>query len=397
MKELVLGIIDGPPGKGIRGPQIFLVQYSKWLGSKSVKGAVICGSRRRLVKSFNIGNSSGIKNTIENESFGPIKYLPSMVRSFLYVFLSFIELLRLNRKYRFSILHTQDTLYAGMAAVAAAKILHIPAILSARGINTNVLELKIRPKVIARLYRAFYLRMQKELMKRSAGVFCVGEYTKSRLPNVGRKVTIKSAVNLALFQESPGKPREVYEELGIPAFAFVFGYIGSLTVVKRVHLILESFQHILPEIPSSALAYLAIVGDGAERGKLERLTKELEIEQYVRFTGFRTDVARLLGAIDVFVLLSESEGLPHSVIEAMAAGKAIIASDIPSIREVVNHNEEAILVDPHNNEELKQAMLALYEQPELRIRLSKQARRKANLYDINRVYSQILERYVEVI
>jgi len=81
----------------------------------------------------------------------------------------------------------------------------------------------------------------------------------------------------------------------------------------------------------------------------------------------------------------------------MAAGKAIIASDISSIREIVKHDEEAVLVNCHNVEELKRAILLLYNNPDLRVKLACKAREKVKLFDTERVYSQILGVYKELI
>lgn len=102
---------------------------------------------------------------------------------------------------------------------------------------------------------------------------------------------------------------------------------------------------------------------------------------------------QLLSALDIFILPSYTEGCPTSLLEAMASGKAIIASNIPSIREIVSDGKEAILVDPNNANELKHAILLLHDDLNKRAQLGRKARERAKLYDVNIVYNRILKEY----
>jgi glycosyltransferase involved in cell wall biosynthesis len=87
-----------------------------------------------------------------------------------------------------------------------------------------------------------------------------------------------------------------------------------------------------------------VIGDGPARGSLERLAGELEIADRVAFTGFRPDAARLIGALDVSVLLSYSEGFSNVVLETMAAGVPLLTTDIPPNREAVENGIHGLLV-----------------------------------------------------
>jgi len=174
------------------------------------------------------------------------------------------------------------------------------------------------------------------------------------------------------------------------------GYVGGLRPEKNVAALIKAFRGLL-ENNSEARVRLVIIGDGPMRSLLKETVKRQDLSRYVLFLGFIPDAYRFLNAIDIFVLPSLSEGSPLSLIEAMAAGKAIIASDIPSIREIVRHNKEAILVDPLDVEALKQAILLLYNNPDLRTKLSRRARERIKLYDIKRVFERILKVYEELI
>ena len=174
------------------------------------------------------------------------------------------------------------------------------------------------------------------------------------------------------------------------------GYIGALRPEKNVETLIKAFKGFMKDNPK-AKARLVIIGGGIIKVFLEEAVKKYNLSSHVLFTGFIPDAYRFLNAIDIFVLPSLSEGSPFTLIEAMMAGKAIIASDIPSIREIVRHNEEAILVDPLDVGALNRAILLLYNNPDLRTKLGRRARERAKLYDVSKVYGQILNVYEELV
>jgi glycosyltransferase involved in cell wall biosynthesis len=116
-------------------------------------------------------------------------------------------------------------------------------------------------------------------------------------------------------------------------------------------------------------AELLIVGDGPERGALEVLAAELGVQDRVRFAGFRKDVPDLLAASDFFVLPSRTEGLPLSVLEAMAHGLPSIATPVGGVPEALNGEECGILVPVDDVHRLAAVMGTLVGDPQLRRRL----------------------------
>jgi glycosyltransferase involved in cell wall biosynthesis len=115
----------------------------------------------------------------------------------------------------------------------------------------------------------------------------------------------------------------------------------------------------------------AIAGDGDQRERLLAHAKALGVDRRVRFLGHRADVAELLAVSDVFVLPSLFEGLPVSVLEAMAAGRPVVATDIPGTREAVEHGISGLLVPPANPGALASAIRAVTRDPTLADRLAK--------------------------
>jgi glycosyltransferase involved in cell wall biosynthesis/ribosomal protein S18 acetylase RimI-like enzyme len=126
--------------------------------------------------------------------------------------------------------------------------------------------------------------------------------------------------------------------------------------------------------PGSSPLRFAIAGDGPSRVALECLARSLGVIGRVTFLGFRHDVADLLAACDMVVLPSLREGLSIALLEAMAAGKPIVATSIGSQREVASHGEIACLVPPGDAQSLCQGILGLAQDPERMTRLGANAR-----------------------
>jgi glycosyltransferase involved in cell wall biosynthesis len=127
-----------------------------------------------------------------------------------------------------------------------------------------------------------------------------------------------------------------------------------------------------------------IVGDGPDRGAVEDEIRRLGLEGRVRLVGERSDVPSLLADSDLFVLSSRSEGLPVSVLEAMAAELPVVASGVGGLAELVVDGESGILVPPDDTPALAAALRRLVEDRELRRRLGAAGRARAEtLFDLD--------------
>ena len=138
--------------------------------------------------------------------------------------------------------------------------------------------------------------------------------------------------------------------------SYMIGYIGRLVPLKGLNTLLSGFSQVGKRDPQ---ARLMIVGDGPERSALQQATADLAISDRVEFLGFRPDAVRFLKTLDLFVLPSFTEGIPRSLMEAMAAGVPVIASDIPGNRAIVKHGETGLLFDPGNSHDLAQNIFRL--------------------------------------
>ncbi|MFH1636404.1 MAG: glycosyltransferase [Chloroflexota bacterium] len=132
-------------------------------------------------------------------------------------------------------------------------------------------------------------------------------------------------------------------ELGIPANSLVVGGVGRLTYQKGFDILIQAFA-LLSEID----CYLLIIGEGEEKENLRLLSQDLKVEDRVILTDFRTDIPEMLHIIDFYVQPSRWEGMPNSLLEAMAAGRPIIASDIDGVRELIDNEAHGWLIPPED-------------------------------------------------
>jgi glycosyltransferase involved in cell wall biosynthesis len=155
--------------------------------------------------------------------------------------------------------------------------------------------------------------------------------------------------------------------------------VGRLKAPKDFVTLVRAFGE-LAEAPFEAV----VVGEGPDREAVEDEIRELGIGGRVRLLGERDDVPELLAGSDVFVLSSRSEGLPVSVLEAMAAELPVVASNVGGLAELVVDGETGVLVPPGDAQALADALTRLIQDPELRRRLGAAGRARAEaLFDLS--------------
>jgi glycosyltransferase involved in cell wall biosynthesis len=165
---------------------------------------------------------------------------------------------------------------------------------------------------------------------------------------------IDNGIDLARFNDT-GSPIEIREKFGIKKGVTIIGTVGNLGAEKGHLYLLQAAKEIVNKVNS---VVFIIVGDGPLRRYLESEASALGIKENVIFTGFRTDIPNLLSTMDIFVLPSVIEGLPMSLLEAMSAKRAIVATRVGAISKVV-HDGNGILVKPRDVAGLENAILRL--------------------------------------
>jgi glycosyltransferase involved in cell wall biosynthesis len=155
---------------------------------------------------------------------------------------------------------------------------------------------------------------------------------------------------------------ELREELGIPADSTVFGFVGRLAPQKRLKDLLWAFELVMSH---DLDVHFVIVGDGPERSRLETFARQVRVDERVRFLGHREDASSLLPMFDIFWMASEFEGQSNSLMEAMAAARPVVVSDIAPNRELVSNEKTGLVVPVTDRAAFTQAALRLLREPDL--------------------------------
>lgn len=187
-----------------------------------------------------------------------------------------------------------------------------------------------------------------------------------------RFVVIPSGVDFAPIDAARTQRRATRAALGIAPDAPVIGCVARLVPIKDHATLLAAFQRVAAAVPR---AVLLLVGDGPLRGDLEARATALGIGDRVRFLGLRTDVPRLLAAMDLFALASLNEGMGRVLVEAMAMGLPVVATRVAGIVDVVRDGESGLLVPPQDPEGMAAAIVALLRDPGLRRQMGEAGRR----------------------
>ena len=157
-----------------------------------------------------------------------------------------------------------------------------------------------------------------------------------------------------LREEGPGeKPAGLEGKL-------IVGTAASLTPEKGLDVLLRAMPELLRRCPD---VYLLILGEGPLRSDLQRMIREMELEQSVGLPGHVEDVRSWLAAFQVFVLPSKSDGVPTAILEAMAMELPVVASRVGGVPEILRQGEIGVMVDPGDPRQLAQALASLLEDP----------------------------------
>lgn len=266
--------------------------------------------------------------------------------------------------------HIKQLLYSAVGArMAGAALVHV---------EHEFFTLK-PPRIRRRL------RLAARLCNR---IVVVGHEVKAFLVNeVGlppSKITvIPNGVDVERYRPRPRLPREA---LGLPSRERLIGHVARLEPEKDQASLIRAFRLVAD---AHADTRLVIVGDGSQRGALQRAVAELRLDGRVDFLGLREDVPDLLPHFELFVLPSLSEGLPLAILEAMACERPVVATAIGEIPRVVRQGVTGVTVPPSDPATLAQALIGVLEGPDRAAAMGARARRLVeDAFSLKRVIAQ---------
>ncbi|MCA1994069.1 MAG: glycosyltransferase family 4 protein [Coleofasciculus sp. S288] len=198
---------------------------------------------------------------------------------------------------------------------------------------------------------------------------------------------------------NPTQQNQLRKSLGIPDTAdLIFGTTGRLNRKKGSGYLVEAAAKLLPQFPNM---HILIIGgqlstdpDPFQTELVERI-HSLGIEKHVTLTGYREDTPELLGLLDIFTLPTFThEGLPRSILEAMAMSLPVVATNIRGCREAVVHGETGFIVPPQDSDKLAEALSILLSNPSLRQAYGKSSRQRVESeYDERMVFERLQTAY----
>jgi glycosyltransferase involved in cell wall biosynthesis len=227
------------------------------------------------------------------------------------------------------------------------------------------------------LKRTFYPPVDRFTVKYAERLIVVSHGLKDRLLSVHyapeEKIrVIHCSINLKKAKASKTRD-EMREELEIPPGVPACGMLARLVHVKNPFLLLDVAELVHTKIPEAMFFF---VGDGPYLEILKKDAAKRGLQSVVRFTGYRKDPLEIVEALDVVVLTSISEGLPVTLLEAMALRKPVVATNVGGVPEVVQDGVTGFLVPSGNAPEFARALISLFKNPNLMKIMGEQGRKR---------------------
>lgn len=299
------------------------------------------------------------------------------------------DLVQIMRRFRPDIVHTHLA-KAGMLGRLAARMVGVPIILHT--FHGNVLR-----GYFGTTRSRVFLTIERLMARLSTRVIAISPQQRSEIADLGiagleKIVEIPLGLDLAPFLQ--GSPGSLRAELGIPPQCPIVGTVARLVPIKGIDVFLSAAAAVARRRPD---VRFVVVGDGELRANLERLAAGLGIADRVRFTGWRADLPGIYADLDVFVLCSHNEGTPVSIIEAMASGRAVVATAVGGVIDLLRDGG-GILAPDGGSDDIANAIIVLLGDAERRRALTEVGRRRVYpTYDASSLVAHIDTLYSELI
>ena len=374
----------------IGGPALHVAYLTAGLAERGYETTLVAGTLARGEESMaRVSEARGVRiETLPalHREIGPLRDAQAILR-----------LARLIREERPTILHTHTAKAGAVGRIAA------------------LLAGTARPPIIVHTFHGHVLRgyfnplttlafrtLEKWLARITTALVAVSPEVRDDLVKLhvapASKFTIVR-LGIELDERTGGNEdsrAETRRQLGVAPDAFVVGWVGRMTAVKRTDDVVRALRGL---VDRGVDAYLCLVGDGPDRDHLEQYAHELGVVKRCLFVGYQQDVAQFYGAIDALLLPSVNEGTPVSVIEALAAQRPAVATRVGGTPDVIRDGVDGFLVEVGDAEALSDRLAELAADPARRAQMGAAGRaRVLERYaverlvdDVDRLYKSLLD------
>lgn len=297
------------------------------------------------------------------------------------------RLVRELRRRRVQILHSHD-IYSNIFSVPWARLAGTPVVIASKRWQGAVPS---RTHVIA---NRIACRLATRVLANSEAV--ARSLVEEDRISPSRIQVIPNFVGPEAFQEYPAERRnDLFASLGIPPGALVLGVVGRLSPVKDHATLLKA---VTPLCAAHAELHLLLIGDGPERAALGAQAAAGGIAEKVHFAGTLPNHPNPHGLLDISVLPSRTEGFPNAVIEAMAAGRPVVATAVGGTPEAVEPGRTGLLVPSGDEHSMARALQQLLDSPEQRRAFGESGRERARAsYLVDAVLERLSDWYASLL
>ena len=374
----------------VGGPALHVAYLTAGLAERGYETTLVAGTLARGEESMaGVSEARGVRiETLPalHREIGPLRDAQAILR-----------LARLMREERPTILHTHTAKAGAVGRIAA------------------LLAGKARPPIIVHTFHGHVLRgyfnplttlgfrtLERWLARLTTVLIAVSPEVRDDLVKLHVAPADKFRIvrlGIELDERTGGNEAaraEARRQLGLSEDAFVVGWVGRMTAVKRTDDVVRALRGL---IDRGVDAYLCLVGDGPDRDHLEHYAHELGVIKRCLFLGYQQDVAQFYGAIDALLLPSANEGTPVSVIESLAAQRPAVATRVGGTPDVIRDGVDGFLVEVGDADALSDRLAELAADPERRASMGAAGRERVLeryaverlVDDIDRLYRSLLD------
>lgn len=302
---------------------------------------------------------------------------------------SIYEIRRFCREQKIDILHTHSS-KPGVVGRLGGYFAGIPTVHTIHGFSFHDFMPKWKKHIFVFIER-FMSRFTTFLLLYSHG----NKLTAERLGISARKAILTFYYGVDYSPFVPENNRSQFRQsLGISPADYVIGFTGRFSEQKGLHVLVEAFAKIHADFPETRLL---LVGDGHLRKRLEAQADDLGIRDSLLITGFRSDVSKILSAMDLFVMTSLWEGLSRSLAEAMYAKLPIVATDVGGTSDAIRNNDTGWLIPPNDVPATESSMRYAIQHPDIAKRYAEAGYQWARTtFNLNTMHEKMADLYLSL-